>query len=391
MSDRNRNHVFTWNNYTPEAVAWLRSGAIRGCKYIHFAHEMGGKEKTPHLQGYVQWDESTSLAQACKRLEPKGIKTKPKHTVWCAVANGSKLANQKYCFKKKDTDPSYIDSKGRKLFYIWDNVDGELSCKAERKKFTRSGGCDEWHHKFAAIEDHGDLLKFAKEYPEIAIKNCHGIKTLSDLVGKQLDADEAKSLYPKNLRLFIWQRSLVNMIDNNPPEGRKIIWFYDKLGKSGKTVLAVYLKIWYDACFLGNAGSAHMIHGYKNETIVCIDLCKSELQDEMINYKAIEALKNGAMFSSKYDSTSKVGKRPWVFVFANMRPDTSKMAQDRFTVINLRTKGTDFCKLEDDPDGKLKIFKENDHTEKFLNDPVFGKLLDNGKKNSTKKRISSDD
>lgn len=382
----NRNHVFTWNNYSPEAVLQLQSGDVKGCKYIHFAHEMGKKEKTPHLQGYVQWEHPISLVQACKRLEPKEIKSGPKHKVWCQAARGSKDVNQKYCFKKKDTDPAFVDSKGRKLFYIWDNVNGDNSCKTARKEFEREGGDVEWQHKLGAIKDHGDMMTFAEQYPEVAIRNCTGVKMFTDIVMKQQAADMAKSLYPKNLRLYVWQRGLIDMIDTLPPEGRNIIWFFDKEGKSGKTVLAVYLRIWYGACYLQNAGTTHMAHAYKGETIVCIDLCKNELEDGMVNYKAMEGLKNGAIFSAKYDSTSKIGIRPWVFVFANMKPKTSKMAQDRFIIINLRAKGADFCALEDDPDGKLKIFRQNEHRGHIVNTSIFSK----GVCKPSKKEISSD-
>jgi hypothetical protein len=364
--------VFTWNNYSKAAVDHLKlTEELKGCKYIHFAHEKG-KKGTPHLQGYVQWTETITLVQCCKRLEPESIKG-AKFQVWCEVATKSKLANQKYCFKKKDTDPDWVDKHGKKLFYIWDDGQ-EVSCKVARKEFKRTGAKAEWSNKFSAIEDEGDLLKFAKQYPEVAIKNCHGIKTLSELIGKQLDERDAKSQYPKNLRLYKWQRSIVRMIETLPPEGRRVIWFYDKIGKGGKTMMAVYLSLWYGACFLGNGPTKDMIHAYKKEEIVLIDLCKSE--EETINYKAQEAIKNGAAFSSKYDSGAKIGKRPWVFVFANMRPDRSKMAQKRFLVVNLRKGGTDVCTLEDDPEGKLKIFKENDHTEIFKNDPVLGNLIE---------------
>lgn len=49
----------------------------------------------------------------------------------------------------------------------------------------------------------------------------------------------------------------------------------------------------------------------------------------------METIKNGIMFSSKYDSTMKVYDHPHVVVMAHGLPDTSKLSQDRWDIRNI--------------------------------------------------------
>ena len=52
------------------------------------------------------------------------------------------------------------------------------------------------------------------------------------------------------------------------------------------------------------------------------------VQLNTFNYEALESLKNGAMFSPKYESKSKVYDMPHVIVFANWQPDRIGLSID---------------------------------------------------------------
>ncbi len=54
-----------------------------------------------------------------------------------------------------------------------------------------------------------------------------------------------------------------------------------------------------------------------------------------VSYQAIEDLKNGALFSTKYESGMCVFNSPHVVVFANMAPDLNKLSADRWNIIHL--------------------------------------------------------
>jgi len=55
----------------------------------------------------------------------------------------------------------------------------------------------------------------------------------------------------------------------------------------------------------------------------------------MVNYTAIEACKDGRIFSAKYESKMKYFNIPHVCVFCNFPPDYEKMSMDRWEVICL--------------------------------------------------------
>lgn len=51
---------------------------------------------------------------------------------------------------------------------------------------------------------------------------------------------------------------------------------------------------------------------------------------DFISYTALESLKNGCFFSGKYEGGQVLMPHPHVVVFANQRPDESKMSADRW-------------------------------------------------------------
>ncbi len=72
----------------------------------------------------------------------------------------------------------------------------------------------------------------------------------------------------------------------------------------GKSWLATYLAVTYQAFVTSNGKSADIKFGYSGERIVVFDFSRS--QEEQINYNIIEELKNGRYFNSKYESQMRV-------------------------------------------------------------------------------------
>lgn len=91
MVTRNRAHCFTWNNY-PATYATVLGGL--DCRYVVAGEERAPGTGTPHLQGYVVWNNPKSLAAV------RGL------LVGChiIVANGNHQQNDRYCRKTRDVD-----------------------------------------------------------------------------------------------------------------------------------------------------------------------------------------------------------------------------------------------------------------------------------------------
>lgn len=137
-----------------------------------------------------------------------------------------------------------------------------------------------------------------------------------------------------------WQQNILNII-NTPPDDRTINWIYDPIGNTGKSYLARYLMLTHDIILCD--GKATDVfnqlktfideHPDKDPTIVILDVPRHSF--EYINYGMLEKLKNGFLYSGKYEGGQLIFEPPHVFVFANEEPDYSKFSEDRWNVMCL--------------------------------------------------------
>lgn len=135
-----------------------------------------------------------------------------------------------------------------------------------------------------------------------------------------------------------WQQNILDLIKTEP-DFRSIYWYYEEKGNVGKTALAKYILCNNKKTAIILAGKSNdMFHGiakHKEEhgiypQIVIID-CPRSVQD-FINYGAIEQIKNGLIYSGKYEGSQIIFDNPHVIVFANKLPDGSKLSLDRFKI-----------------------------------------------------------
>ena len=54
-----------------------------------------------------------------------------------------------------------------------------------------------------------------------------------------------------------------------------------------------------------------------------------------VSYNAIEQLKDGLVFSSKYEGGVKMFNPPHVIIFANWLPDVKTLSEDRWNIVNI--------------------------------------------------------
>lgn len=86
---RSRGWVFTVNNYTPEHILFLRD---LQCEYLVAGKEVGQKEHTPHLQGYVLFKNAKTFNQIKALLPSAHIEAQ----------KGTDIQAARYCMKDGD-------------------------------------------------------------------------------------------------------------------------------------------------------------------------------------------------------------------------------------------------------------------------------------------------
>lgn len=149
----------------------------------------------------------------------------------------------------------------------------------------------------------------------------------------QIRNDEIHRTYD-NLILRPWQEKFLRFLDwHDHP--REVIWIVDQIGNSGKTFISFYLQDTYQAIRVPNVTTRDFAFAYNFEKIVCFDYDRDN--KEHINYGLLEDLKNGALWSPKYESKCKNFRdiNVKVVCFANYLPDYSKLSHDRWRVFNL--------------------------------------------------------
>ena len=134
-----------------------------------------------------------------------------------------------------------------------------------------------------------------------------------------------------------WQLQIIDIIKTKPDK-RTIWWFWEPIGNVGKTTLCKYLVGKKDALMLTGKSSDmyHMISKYPNKRKLFIcDIPRTAM--EYVNYGAIEQMKNGLIFSGKYEGTQLLFNCPHIIVFANQEPERMKMSMDRWKIIKIST------------------------------------------------------
>lgn len=139
------------------------------------------------------------------------------------------------------------------------------------------------------------------------------------------------------------QRQVANLFTDreDPIFGRNVYWFWEPKGGWGKSILCKYMIDHMEAFVCEGANNDILcgISKYIEEhgecpPIIIFDIPR--VNEGGVSYQAIEKLKNGYFFSSKYESGMVRFNSPHVIVFANQGPDYNKLSRDRWRIRNLR-------------------------------------------------------
>ena len=286
-----RNWCFTLNNYTDEHVAALDALHPSHVSYLLFGFETG-ESGTPHLQGYVQFT---------KKLRLTGVRKLIPGNAHVEVAKGSADDNYKYCTKGGDfKEYGSIKKKG-------DRCDLEAFKEAVKDGTLSMHVLREEHSKVCAM------------YPTFVRAYVNDNRPKRDVITHQLNG---------------WQQELMTYL-KRAPNSREIVFVVDPDGNSGKSWFCDY----YSSVCFDHAQILEM--GKKADVALTVDPEKrvfffdlTREHVEHMNYSVLESLKNGRIFSPKYESHMvELHMVPHVVVMMNQDPDMTKLSLDRYKII----------------------------------------------------------
>ncbi|ALY05862.1 replication-associated protein [Ctenophore-associated circular virus 4] len=148
------------------------------------------------------------------------------------------------------------------------------------------------------------------------------------------DPLEGKVLHP-------WQSDVMNLISSDCSNDRTVHWFVDSEGAKGKTSLCKHIllnKVGWLFISAGKGGDilcavARYLKSGKKLRGVLANYSRDK--EGFISYSALESIKDGLIFSTKYESQHAIFDSPHVICFANWIPDKRKLSDDRWDIRTL--------------------------------------------------------
>lgn len=296
MSRSNR-FCFTWNNYPADYAAILHNVfSEQNIEYLVFGRETAPTTGTLHLQGFVIFSERRRI-NAVRGFLP-GCHVE--------VARGTTTQAVDYC--KKDAD---FEEYGT----IPVNQQGRRS---DIETYTK------WLVDFDGYPTEREVaVAFAPLYMRYR-ENCLRLREFFCKKPELQVGDYRDG----------WQTDLALSLDEDCTDDRKVIFYVDEEGGKGKS--------WFIRKFISDHidFTQYLSIGKRDDLAFAIDETKSCFlfniprgQMEFLSYPILEMLKDRMIFSTKYQSRTKVlATIPHVIVFSNEMPDEGKLTVDRYDI-----------------------------------------------------------
>lgn len=150
---------------------------------------------------------------------------------------------------------------------------------------------------------------------------------------------ERKPLKPALTTPYKWQQDILTYIQKEPND-REILWIWSEEGNIGKTKLSIHITRTTQSIVVSTANAADIYYAIaqyvqlKDLETVILDIPRSTNMHS-INYSAIEKIKDGCIFSTKYESQNVQFNSPHVIIFANQPPVIKALSEDRWKIIQM--------------------------------------------------------
>lgn len=268
------------------------SSPLEEVVYLIFGREVG-LSGTPHLQGTVCFQSRKRLSQVIAIIGQ----------AHCSVTRFL-LQSIDYC--KKDGD--WVEQGA-----IPEGKNGERSDLEEFK---------------ASVKEGVTTLKELRELHSSVVARYPNF--VKDYIN-DLKEPVRVELHP----LREWQSTLYNKLIL-PPDKRKIMFVIDLVGDKGKSWFArYYCDLHENAQIIVPGKKADMSYVVSEDCRVFFLDCPRSKQGDFIQYDFLEELKNGYVFSPKYESKIKKLSTPHVVVMMNELPCMEKLSADRYSITTL--------------------------------------------------------
>lgn len=290
---KKQNWCWTWNNYDDSVecyVCGLQPAEI--CEYLTYGREEGSMCGTPHLQGFIRFKNAVRFDTVRSMLF--GAHVEPMYSdIGAAIRYAQKEGN--------------IEEFGKRPM--------------DQKSKGEAGA--------AAYEEAWELAKEGKIDEILPSLRIRFLKTFEHISQRYGNNKPAKP----EIELKDWQLKACSILDN-PPHSRELYVFVDPVGGAGKSTFCQWIMNMYEGVEMFGAGkSSDIAHTVKKPKIALFDF--SRCMADSSPWNAVEMIKNGCVFSSKYESGMKYFPKPHVFVFTNTPPESNKLSADRLVIIEL--------------------------------------------------------
>ncbi len=207
-------------------------------------------------------------------------------------------------------------------------------------------------------EIHLESIKYKKK----AIEYCKKQETKAGpRVTNMLEHEEIYDMLSEVTPLP-WQQQVIN-ICKGPVDRRVIHWIWSEDGCLGKTELTIHLVLKYDAIIVGGSkrDAFYAVASAKGANlptrVILFDIPREEMNK--LSYAALEKIKDGIFFSSKYESRMCLINKPHVIVLANSPPKYHLLSKDRWNVTFLGEEPHPLATLQEDFGPSLLLRKNN--------------------------------
>lgn len=152
-------------------------------------------------------------------------------------------------------------------------------------------------------------------------------------------------------QLYGYQKYILKLL-KKPPHDRYVYWFWEENGNVGKSALVkhIYLKNKDHTIIASGKGNdvrnqinlhvngneAKKIYG-KDLNIAILDI--SRTNEDYVSYEVIEQIKNGLLYSGKYEGGICCFNSPHVIIFANFKPKEDSLSADRWKIFEIDDEG----------------------------------------------------
>lgn len=133
-----------------------------------------------------------------------------------------------------------------------------------------------------------------------------------------------------------WQQEVLDILDGNTDK-RKIYWYWESKGNVGKSYLCKYIALKHKGIIICEVKKADIFNQVRimmdlkiEPKIILLDVPRTA--QDYINYGVIEQLKNGLIYSGKYEGGKCIFRHPKIICFSNREPEKENMSLDRWAI-----------------------------------------------------------